>query len=280
MIVIANPPYSDNNNTRGNNKHTFARQLCLLALKMADKVVWLMPSSAFGYDNLVPELTSYKALGKKESAELFEGASCPPLSIGYFDKSNPNQVSISEWSVATSHSQLLKAISEYHKVHDGLQANLYSYFSNPFSSNRAGEKGGNKFSVNAIDKYDEDFFTHSVAFGRYWIDNGIHADGGNAMDNFWNYKCKTKDEFKQKCIELNSKPDFLGFTFKENGWKDNYEDWKHNSKLYEKILREVIDAHGGTDCLWITLCDLDWSHPWTDEEILKELGLPEDFLNT
>ena len=27
------------------------------------------------------------------------------------------------------------------------------------------------------------------------------------------------------------------------------------------------------------LPNLDWSHPWTDQEILRELGLPEDFLN-
>ena len=29
----------------------------------------------------------------------------------------------------------------------------------------------------------------------------------------------------------------------------------------------------------LTLPNLDWSHPWTDQEILKELGLLEDFLN-
>ena len=48
------------------------------------------------------------------------------------------------------------------------------------------------------------------------------------------------------------------------------------------ILDLLYDAYGTTPSIkkyvWF-LPHVDWSHPWTDQEILKEIGLPEDFLN-
>ena len=48
------------------------------------------------------------------------------------------------------------------------------------------------------------------------------------------------------------------------------------------ILDLLCEAYGTTPSIkkyvWF-LPNVDWSHPWTDSEILKELGLPEDFLN-
>ena len=48
------------------------------------------------------------------------------------------------------------------------------------------------------------------------------------------------------------------------------------------ILDLLCEAYGTTPSIkkyvWF-LPNLDWSRPWTDSEILAELGLPEDFLN-
>ena len=48
------------------------------------------------------------------------------------------------------------------------------------------------------------------------------------------------------------------------------------------ILDLLCEAYNGDPSIkkyvWF-LPHVDWSHPWTDEEILKEIGLPEDFLN-
>ena len=47
------------------------------------------------------------------------------------------------------------------------------------------------------------------------------------------------------------------------------------------ILDLLCEAYNGGPSIkkyvWF-LPNVDWSHPWTDSEILKELGLPEDFL--
>ena len=65
-------------------------------------------------------------------------------------------------------------------------------------------------------------------------------------------------------------------------------DWEHldESPLWqtskEKAFLVELIKEGGQKIVLAYLKtkneNLDWSHPWTDQEILKELGLPEDFL--
>ena len=65
-------------------------------------------------------------------------------------------------------------------------------------------------------------------------------------------------------------------------------DWEHldESPLWqtskEKAFLVELIKEGGQKIVLAYLKtkneNLDWSHPWTDSEILKEIGLPEDFL--
>ena len=65
-------------------------------------------------------------------------------------------------------------------------------------------------------------------------------------------------------------------------------DWEHldESPLWqtskEKAFLVELIKEGGQKIVLAYLKtkneNLDWSHPWTDQEILKEFGLPEDFL--
>ena len=65
-------------------------------------------------------------------------------------------------------------------------------------------------------------------------------------------------------------------------------DWEHldESPLWqtskEKAFLVELIKEGGQKIVLAYLKtkneNLDWSHPWTDQEILKEIGLPEDFL--
>ena len=67
-------------------------------------------------------------------------------------------------------------------------------------------------------------------------------------------------------------------------------DWEHldESPLWqtskEKAFLVELIKEGGQKIVLAYLKakneNLDWSRPWTDSEILKELGLPEDFLST
>ena len=57
--------------------------------------------------------------------------------------------------------------------------------------------------------------------------------------------------------------------------KENIINWWYNSKIASKLCWGLKKQSFGRGYL----PRVDWSHPWTDAEILKELGLPEDFLS-
>lgn len=111
----------------------------------------------------------------------------------------------------------------------------------------------------------------------YWLNNGIHSDEGDAVDNFWNYKIQDYKEFQKWVIDNNKHPDLHALIFKSRQEKINAEYWHRTGKLYTRILKE-LDNGGSIDLIDFVFPHLDWSHPWTDEEILEEIGLPKDFL--
>ena len=56
------------------------------------------------------------------------------------------------------------------------------------------------------------------------------------------------------------------FILKDAKEKKNAVDWFYGSKLFLKGIPNSCFPH------------VDWSKSWTDQEILAEIGLPEDFL--
>lgn len=73
-------------------------------------------------------------------------------------------------------------------------------------------------------------------------------------------------------------------TFKTRAEFENFRDWwyREPGKEAKTFINKLLDLHEkvygmsfGANCV---LPHIDWSHPWTDKEILKEIGLPEDFL--
>ena len=68
---------------------------------------------------------------------------------------------------------------------------------------------------------------------------------------------------------------------------NNFSNWWYSAKKRREggLINFMFDIlfilYGGDPSLLKyveVIPHLDWSHPWTDSEILKELGLPEDFL--
>ena len=84
--------------------------------------------------------------------------------------------------------------------------------------------------------------------------------------------------------------------FKNKKERDNFYRWttQHYGPNYtwigvpydkylcgyiRKAIRDLIGQGAGASFFTKYLPQVDWSRPWTDVEILKELGLPEDFLS-
>ena len=104
-------------------------------------------------------------------------------------------------------------------------------------------------------------------------------------------ECK-KYNFDETPINWEAKTSAQGAVLKNNTVKRNFARWwyscvgglntlKENKTLMYLILRCVKDVYSGTPGLsayFEFIPNLDWSRTWTDAEILKELGLPENFL--
>ena len=59
--------------------------------------------------------------------------------------------------------------------------------------------------------------------------------------------------------------------------KENLVRWIFSSRLAQRLVDEYKrDDHYGIGRFDAFIPFVDWSHPWTDKEILKEIGLPED----
>ena len=73
-------------------------------------------------------------------------------------------------------------------------------------------------------------------------------------------------------------------TFKTRVEFENFRDWWYRvpGKEAKTFINKLLDLHEkiygmsfGANCV---LPHVDWSHPWTDQEVLREIGLPENFL--
>lgn len=112
------------------------------------------------------------------------------------------------------------------------------------------------------------------------VENGVHS-GENALDVYWNKKhiCKftpgerTTGGFSS--VDKQGKYAAQGYEFETKEEKENIINWWYNSKIASKLCWGLKKQSFGRGYL----PRVDWSHPWTDEEILKEIGLPEGFLN-
>ena len=267
-LIIANPPYGDD------NKGTFPRKIIEVAKKCAKESIWLLPTTYFQYDNMFKEIADFKRFSKIESQNLFEGVACPPLSVVRFDGKIHNLFN-DKFDYSLPRTTLVNAFRQYNKMHPSCCA-VRSHFVNHSNLGAKDGKSPSSFDPETFKLYNQDFYERTLVFGMYWISNGIHTDEGNAIDNFWNYKLENYEDFQAKVKELDAHPDLHAATFKSKQEKQNCEKYRHG-KLYNKLLSE-FDNGGSIEYIRLCIPNLDWSRSWTDSEILKELGLPEDFL--
>lgn len=266
-LIISNPPYDVASSGRGNNKGTIPREILSLCRNISDKVVWIMPTSF--YTPICSTIKDFKRISKEESAKMFDNASCPPLTIAYFDKNfKDNGLLAIDWKIPNT--PLLKKYITYQKNHASC---FYSKGAIFRRSNLRGNTVESKaaFDIRTLDLYDEEFFNNSLIFGVYWIANGLHSEEGDAVDNYWNHKCNTLEEFKAWLSASKKSPDVSAIVFEQSNMKKNCEEWRLNSKLYEKLLKDLrTGCGGGLDVIMQIIPHVDWSRPWTDEEILKD----------
>lgn len=117
-----------------------------------------------------------------------------------------------------------------------------------------------------------DFFVYLRAAA-----NGVDMSGG-AFD--WNNKLKSEEELQSYIIRWyeSKRTCVCGqfILFNTSTEKDNFTNyWYRNgtSGLCHKLLKGLNKSSG---TITPAIPRVDWSHPWTDEEILKEYGYTEE----
>ena len=118
-----------------------------------------------------------------------------------------------------------------------------------------------------------DFFVYLRASA-----NGVDMCGGTYD---WNNRLKSEQELMPYIIrkhECKNKEVVCGqfIFFNTSTEKDNFTDFWYRSGrmgLMHKLIKGLNKSCGTID---IAIPRVDWSHPWTDEEILKEYGYTEE----
>ena len=278
--VIANPPYGKSN--------SLSKKIvnALLENKVAKEYVVLAPRNLYKDSKILAHVAMYQGV-----ENCFADASIDRLAITRVVPGTANKYTYESISLNRKQVELLSAIRKYNSCHD---AHFHVVDGNNFSkkwnlqlkdTNPQIQLSGNLKSI-ADEKLADLVENFQCFFKTIWTpSNGVPISDSHDirynLDNVFNEKVK-EGWFKSRCGDL--------FIFKDRVSRENFNKWWYSCReLYGKerkgltnfilgMLCEAVSGSAGVNSFYEYLPHVDWSHPWTDEEILKELGLPGDFL--
>ena len=255
-LILSNPPYGKSSSL---SKKIVNK---MLENKIAEEMVVLAPSKTFV--DLHENVESWKGYYGWENTRMFEGAALENLCIVAVKQAKVNKFeSYLDCILEPKMKQLRNAVIEYNKAHD------IFYDFKGWSTLQTKEKG-------ILDNIDENLIFLVPIFTPSNL-NGVAFAGESYKHNVLKenivYEKRHSGPWN---MVLHSQLEYINFS----KW------WYGSGKRREKSLLNfgfdtLYRAYGGDPSLnkyCEVIPNLDWSHPWTDQEILKELELPEDFL--
>ena len=274
MLIIMNPPYGLNSSV--------AKKIIPQVLPTCKTAVVLVPKSTYKNEKCMQHLKEIKLV---ENA--FKDAAVQNLSIAVLEKDWENtSITMESISLSPKQMQLATAVKEYNKTHEK-PYNRLSLSGAPIGNKMS--KTVEKAALNGICNHLKPIADMKLKEARdagllfvttVWVlVDGVHTS--HAHDWTYNLEGKWDSDWDRMC-PVNAT------VFLNKQERDNYRDWwysclkrekgkKLRSGLTNAILDICRDAIGSSG-FEIYFPNLDWSRPWTDQEILKEIGLPEDFL--
>lgn len=255
-LIIANPPYGKSSSL---SKKIVNK---MLECKVAKDYVVLAPPKTFV--DLYENVESWKGYYGWENTRMFEGAALENLCIVAVKQAKVNKFeSYLDCILEPKMKQLRNAVIEYNKTHD------IFYDFKGWSTLQTKEKG-------ILDNIDENLIFLVPIFTPSNL-NGVAFAGESYKHNVLKenivYEKRHSGPWN---MVLHSQLEYINFS----KW------WYGSGKRREKSLLNLgfdtlYRAYGGDPSLnkyCEVIPNLDWSKPWTDAEILAEIGLPEDFL--
>ena len=255
--VIANPPYGSHSSL---SKKIVNK---MLESKVAKEMVVLAPPKTFyGVLDYSKELKCVSSYLNKTC--VFEDAAVETLFLDHIVSEKQNKYKEpSEFLLDEKRKVFRNAVIEYNKTHsNGLE----------YKSWTCTLQGKEKGLFDSLE--DSKIFLVPI----YTPLNGV-ARGGESYEH--NVLGKPI-EYRKRA----SAPFIL--YIRDDVQYNNFSSWWYSAKKRREggLINFMFDIlfilYGGDPSLLKyveVLPNLDWSHPWTDQEILKEIGLPEDFLS-
>ena len=254
--VIANPPYG--------NKSSLSKKIVnsLLKNKVAEEMVVLAPPKTFyGVLEYSKELKCVSSYLNK--TVMFKDAAVGTLFLDHIVSEKQNKYKEpSEFLLDEKHRVFRNVVIEYNKTH----------------SNNVKLFGGNGVQKYERSKYlgFEDSLLFEIPI--YNPINGVARQGESYEHNV------LKKPIDWETREKGSGPWLLCFI--NSSEYNNFSNWWYSAKkrregglinfMFDILL--ILYGRGPSLLKYVEVVpNVDWSRPWTDKEILKELGLPDEF---
>lgn len=279
--IIANPPYGKSSSLSKKIVNS------LLENKVAKEMVVLAPRNTYKNSKILAHVATYQGV-----ENCFTDATIGRLTVTRVVPDTVNKYTYESISLNKKQVELLSAIRKYNSCHD---AHFHPIYGGDLSkkwnlqlkdTNSRIQLSENLKSIS--DKKLADLVENFQCFIKTtWTPfDGVHVSDSHDirynLNNIFNEKVK-EGWFKSRCGDL--------FVFKDRSSRENFNKWWYSCReLYGKerkgltnyildMLCEAVSGSTGVSSFYDYLPHVDWSRPWADQEILKEIGLPEDFLN-
>ena len=279
-LIIANPPYGKSSSL---SKRIVNR---ILECKVAKEIVYLSPRNTYKDSKILTHVSAYQ-----DVKNCFTDAAIDRLAITRIVSDVVNKYTYENISLNKKQVELLSAIRNYNSQHDAyfhvVDGNC---FSKKWDLQLKDTNSQIQLSVNlkciAGKKLADLVENFQCFFKTIWTPlDGVHITDSHDirynLNNVFDEKVK-EGWFKGRGGDL--------FVFKDRISRENFNKWWYSCKeLYGKerkgltnyilgMLCEAVSTSAGVNSFYDYLPHVDWSKNWSDQEILKEIGLPEDFL--
>jgi len=258
-LIIANPPYGKSSG--------LAQRIVPQVIKAAQQIVYLAPTNTYK----IPELEYVQNIARVDGSVLFGDASIYDLCITRMAKEIGPYKDYASLVLNKKELTLYRNIRVYNKSHPthfkvekdfmGCKKDWNKMFAFSFAINNGGSTDAKPWSeIVDLTQYTEK---------HQGPTSDIKFNFGNDFEAYYN-NLKGNVSYP-KLIDMGSTQE-----------KGNFKNWYYKAgRLVNKIRSIISQCENITprpQCYIDYFPHVDWSRPWTDKEILKELGLSEDFL--
>ena len=261
MLVIMNPPYGKSSSLSRKILNTIHES------KIADEIVCLSPTNTYKCF-----LLNYIHSVKRVAWGAFQDADIYDLCITNIKQTLGNYTDYASFVLDERELKLYGAIESYNKTHPtsfkverdfmGCKRNWNKMFAFSFAINNGGSTDAKPWNTEVdLTQYTEKHQGPTA---------DIKFNFGNDFETYYN-NLKGNVSYP-RLINMHSVEE-----------RNNFKDWYYRAGSIVNTIRSIISQCENitprAQCYIDYFPHVDWSRPWNDREILKELGLPEDFLS-